>query len=339
MSGVPRRRAGGRERHRRKQEGLSPRAAAILGLCITATVVLALFVNGGFTSDDTSGSSPRMTTTTLGVVNSPLAEYERTLRMEVAAYVGYGQHVEGLIRRPPQERSDSDQLVAESAPFVDIMDKTSHIVEKLAAPQPAGQARAYALQSGEVLRSSLNALRERVMEPEVRVQMTARLKLIADRVFDRARVSLERASRPDTQDAAARLRVQPTAPDYRADAIAPIVDGAPMRSPAPERATGTDAWRKTVSEQADIISRALSPTAPDAEAIARSVDVLALRLADESMTEVGRAFRLAALVGLESTLARKQGAITLADALAEQSRDLWRVGAMGLDVPRIMISP
>lgn len=339
MSGSPRGGAGSRKHAVRNREGLSPRAAFILGVCLLMIVGLAMVINGTQTADDAPSSTAKMTTTTREVVNSPLAEYERTLRMEVAAYVGYGQHVEELMRRPTQERSDSDQLVAESAPFVEIMDKASLVVEKLAAPQPARQAREYALQSGAVLRSSLNALRDGLIDPEFRVQMSARLKLIADRVFDRARVSLERAARPDSHDAAERLRVQSTAPDYSADAIAPIIDGASMPAPSSERPIELDAWRRTVSEQARVITGALSPTAPDAAAMARSIDVLALHLADESVTEVGRAFRLAALVGLESALARERGALTLADALAAQCRELWRVGAMGVDVPQIDVSP
>ncbi len=314
------------------EHGLTVRGAANLGLSLLAVVLVAVIINWRTTSGPVSTNAATATTPP---PSSPLAIYERTLRMEVAAYVGYGQHVESLMRRPADERLDSELLASEAAPFVEIISDTMRIVEKLAAPEQAKQARAYALQSGAVLQSSLTALRDTSLDPRVRLAMTARLKLLADRIFDRVRVSLDRAAQPDLENAAVRLRVQNAAPDYEADGIAPFIGGMVMPAPPSEAEVDEQRWRDVVSAQATIIADALSADAPDAAVLARSAELLALRLVDESRTEAGRVFRLAALVGVESALARQQGATSLADDLARQSRDLWGAATDGLAVPKL----
>lgn len=318
------------------RQGLSPRGAANLGVSLLAVVAVAVFIDARTTSDNAADSASPVTTL---AQESPLATYERTLRMVVASYVGYGQHVEGLIRLPVGDRPDSATIASDATPFVAIIDKTNGIVRSLVAPRAARQAATYALQSGAVLHSSVSALRDTSVDPRIRIPMAARLKLLADRIFDRARVSLERAAQPNGKDVAARLRVQPVAPAYDADGIAPLLDGVSTQLPAIEVEVDESTWRRVVSTQAAVMIKALAAPVPDPLTMAQAADLLALRLSDEKLTEAARVFRLAALVGLESAVSMQQGSARLADVLGTQSRDLWRAGAEGLDVPTIDPEP
>lgn len=340
MRPARRRRTKGPNRSTNSRQGLGLRGATNIGISLLAVVLVAVFINARTTGDGTTGDAKDAASpTTTSPQETPLTTYERTLRMEVAAYVGYGQHVESLIRRPVGERSDSATIATDATPFVAIIDNTNAIVKRLVAPAAARQARSYALQSGEVLRASVSALRDTSVDPLVRVAMAARLKLLADRIFDRVRVSLDRAAQPNAEDVAARLRVQPVAPSYDADGIAPQFDGIAMQMPAVEVEVEESAWRSVVSTQAAVLTKVLGAPVPDPLTMAEVVDRLALRLADEGLTEAGRVFRLAALVGIESAIARQQGSITLADALGKQCRHLWRTGAEGADVPTIDPQP
>ena len=336
MRPARRRKSRGQDLSRSSRQGLSLRGAANLGVSLLAVVMVAVFINARTTGDDaTDDATDDASPITTSPQESPLTTYERTLRMEVAAYVGYGQHVESLIRRPVGERSDSATIASDATPFVAIIDNTNAIVKRLVAPTAARQARSYVLQSGEVLRASVSALRDTSVDPLVRVAMAARLKLLADRIFDRVRVSLDRAAQPNAEDVAARLRVQPVAPAYDADSIAPQFDGIAMQMPAVEVEVEESAWRSAVSTQAAVMTKALGAPVPDPLTMAEVADRLALRLPDEGLTEAGRVIRLATLVGLESAVARRQGSIALADTLGKESRDLWRAGAEGADVPTI----
>lgn len=315
---------------------VSRRTALISGAVLA--LAAALTIRSMVASDDPTPLPTPAQTTTTKVPDPALHKLDEELSGAVNLSVAFAGSVQVLDRELRAGTLPGDELARRAVAFEDQVTQSLTTVSELKVPEGAQAVKVYAIEAMRLYQISTLLLQGEGGVVDTRHSgLAVRVKLLADRVFDRARIALDVETNGAPSASGQRVLTSPAIPDFAAEA--PDTGSGPGVAPAPERPLGAAAWRSEVRRQALAVGRILDaidwPSVPsdDAEAfeqqmaITRSTDALAIVLPDLSLTEAGRTLRLATAVLEQAVASRRIGAIQSAAALLDAGRRIWAVGA------------
>lgn len=302
---------------------------ALLGLILLTPGVAVACSDDG---DPPPAPTPTTATTTT-TVDPATAEaagaYQAGLRERVSDALGFATTVQTIHADLVAGRVTPTDARARGAEHVVQVTRTVEAVATLEAPPELEPAPALARVAA---RGYLQAARLVAEAPDARaneaVASALRTKLLADSVFDRARLILQTLAGA-LSDRDRTLLTGPGTPDFVAAGVAPSHVAEPVARPR-------------TYEQAVVAARQAAPSfaalvaggAGEAERPLRAV-AAALEAdtgpggTDEQLLT---ALQLAALVGAEAVVARSLGVTGIADELASIAREIWDAAGPRIDV-------
>lgn len=315
---------------------VSPRTALISGAVLALAAALAIRSMVG--SDDPKPPTPPIQTSTTRVPDPALLKLDEELTGAVNLSVAFAGSVQVLDRELRAGTLQGDELARRAVAFEDQVTQSLATVSALKVPAEAETVKVRAVEAMRLYQISTRLLQGEagVVDTE-HSGLAVRVKLLADRVFDRARIALDVATNGEPSASGQRVLAGPAIPDFAAEA--PDTGSGPGVAPAPERPLETTAWQSEVRRQALAVGEILdaidwaSVPGDDAEAfeqqvaITRSTDALAVVLPDLLLTEAGRTLRLATAVLEQAAASRRIGALQPAAALLDAGRRIWAIAA------------
>ncbi len=315
-----------------------PTTAVSIRTAIASAVVVALAgglaINSFISSDEASNDPRPQQTTTTRAPNPALIKLDEELSGAVNLSVAFAGSVQILDRDLRAGTIDGRDLAGRAVAFEDQVTQSLTTVSQLTFPPGAEIVRTYATQAMELYQISTRLLQGEngVVTPSYS-GLSVRTKLLADRVFDRARLALDLLNYGVPSSVGNRLLEASIIPDFSSDA--PDTGINPSASPAPERAMSKSAWLKEVERQAGIITKVidsidLQSPADDSKnqlVLTESSNALAISLEPLSLTESARALRLATIIIQQALTAKQIGSLSNSEALLALGQRLWASGA------------
>ncbi len=315
---------------------VSRRTALISGAVLA--VAAGLTISSIVASDDEPQPTPRVQTSTTKAPDPALIKLDEELSGAVNLSVAFAGSVQVLDRELRAGTLEGAELARRAVAFEDQVTQTLATVAELKVPPGAEQVKVYATEAMRLYQISTRLLQGADGVADTgRSGLAVRVKLLADRVFDRARIALDIATNGAPSASGQRVLTSPAIPDFAAEA--PDTGPGPGVAPASERPLGEAAWRAEVRRRAVAVAGIIdsidwtSPSTDDAEAarqqtaLVRSTDALAVSLPGLTLTEAARTLRLATAVIEQALAARRLGAIEPAETLLDAGRRIWAIAA------------
>lgn len=305
-------------------------------------VAAGLTISSIVASDDEPQPTPRVQTSTTKAPDPALIKLDEELSGAVNLAVAFAGSIQVLDRELRAGTLEGAELARRAIAFEDQVTQTLATVAELKVPTGAEHVKVHATEAMRLYQISTRLLQgaDGVADTS-RSGLAVRVKLLADRVFDRARIALDIATSGAPSASGQRVLSSPAIPDFAAEA--PDTGPGPGVAPASERPLGEAAWRAEVRRQAVAVAGIIdsidwaSPSTDDAEAarqqtaLVRSTDALAVRLPGLTLTEAARTLRLATAVIEQALAAQRLGATEPAGALLDAGRRIWAIAADDAD--------
>lgn len=315
---------------------VSLRTALISGAILVLAAGLAV---SSITSSDSPPENPtNPTTATTHAPDPVLIRLDEALSGAVNLSVAFAGSVQVLDRELRVGTIDGAELAGRAVAFEEQVTQSLTTVNELEVPTSAKMVKLYATEAMTLYQISTRLLQgENGVVTPAFSGISVRTKLLADRVFDRARVALDVATYGAPSSTGQRVLTSPAIPDFSAEA--PDTGTNPTIAPATERLLSVEAWNKAVDTQSVAIKKIIktidwsSPMSVNEKAdeyqtaLANSTDALAISLPELSLTESARTLRLATALIEQAVTTRRIGATTSSKALLASGQRLWAIAA------------
>lgn len=303
-------------------------------------VLLASCTNGG--DDSSEGAAPGSTTMaeTSTSIDPAAAQaalaYQKAVRERVADVVGFATNVESIHRDLKAGTTDVATVRTRGAGFVTSSSRVVDDIVALGRPEGVTVPADYATVSVRLYREGAEVL---AALPDARsteaAALAVRVKLLADRIFDRSRVLVDITINGQPSETAQRLIVPSPVPEFDRAGVDPGYSGVR----APEKAVSVGVWRGRAREVVPVMDSLVGPVEPSAEGRLRgAADSLAGTLGGLAVDEAAGAARLALLVGAEAAAAAGLGLADASSGLAELATSLWNAAAPVAGIPVVKTS-
>lgn len=329
----------------RESPPVSKRAAVVTGAVLL--VVAAIAIVSAVRSPDPSNRSATPVTSTTKVPDPALIKLDQDLTNAVNLSVAFAGSVQVLDRELRAGSLPGSELSRRATAFEDQVTQTKSTVEQLVVPEQAQLVKEYAVESMQLYLISTRLLKGVSGAADTgRSGLAVRVKLIADRVFDRARVELDVLTNGELSSSGQRALISPPIPDFAVEA--PGTGANPGVAPAKEKSLSIDEWRKRLLTQrrelASVIDGVDWTSSTDSDAssaelqasLSKHTDALAIRVNELTLTESGRAMRLASAVFELAAVSRSLAASEQTIALVETGQRIWALAAKNSGVPSAM---
>lgn len=317
---------------------LAPGRGGLVAL-IAMLAVTSVALLGCSSGDDQRAHGAQPPSTMRSVPATPATDpkraikaYQESLRDAVQPSLALAGGIGILLEQARSGAVDAGEVARRGTAYEQQAQQAEALASAIEPPTQLDASHTYALGALRLYAAAAHALAlaGQVGPTPPRLGLVLRIKLLADRVFDRARARLQIASSGE-----GRAIVPPAVPDFAADGVGP----PDWPRPSPEAARPLEPWQADVTRKgALMVGGAFATPSSSADFVVAAND-LAATFADDGLTEAARGLQLALLIRAEaveaSTLipAGAEPGETLARRLEALATVLWNLSARLARVP------